>query len=131
MDADAPVIENMEELDALPPDKVLSVDDIIAARDVEYAEVSVPEWGGKLRLASLTSEHVTTLIKARTNPDQIGIMLELLVQSFVDGEGNRSVTDPAKVVATVRVLRRKEVVVIDRLLQAFVRLNRVPMEGFN
>lgn len=127
-----PVIEVETEPDVDPREtaKILSVDDIASARDVEYAEVLVPEWGGKLRLGSLTAEHVVTLIKAKESPDQIGVMLQLLVESFVDGEGNRSVTDPAKIAITVQSLKRKEVAVIERLLRAFMSLNKVPAEGF-
>jgi len=58
--------------------------------------------------------------------------MELLVKSFVDEQGNRSVTDPTQVIRTVAALKQKEAKVIERLINTLLKLNniRIKAPGF-
>lgn len=104
---------------------VLSIEQIEQARDAEYAVIDVPEWGGKLRLASATTDMVVAMAKHSDAGRPLEGLLELLVQSFVDGNGVRSVTDPVQVTRTANALRKKEAKVIERLIGALLKLNNI------
>lgn len=121
-------IESVDQL-AETPDKILGIDEIEHARDGEFAEVLVPEWGGKIRMSTMNAEGtIETLKNMQVTGEVIDGLLQLLVQCFVDAEGNRQVTDPERIVAIAKKLRKKEAVVIERLLREFVKLNKIPLE---
>lgn len=89
--------------------KLIVFDDMFFTEDdTQYHEVSVPEWGGKVRLASLTAdllirwsqqnqefeeEHKTEIEKAKTNkgkmPNDRTVGYRLLIASLVNEKGER------------------------------------------
>jgi len=119
-------------VEATTSGNVLTLDQIEQSRDAEYAVVDVPEWGGKLRMASATTDMVVELAKRSETGNVVDGIMELLVKSFVDEQGNRSVTDPTQVIRTVAALKQKEAKVIERLINTLLKLNniRIKAPGF-
>ena len=68
--------------------KYLTAQAILQAEDFVYDEVDCPEWGGTVRIRSLSGAQRVTLKKAIDNGnDNVDEML--CVMSIVDDEGNR------------------------------------------
>lgn len=66
----------------------LSADNILNADDFAYAEVDCPEWGGTVRIRSLSGGQRVTIKKAiDAGADDIDEML--CVMAIVDAEGKR------------------------------------------
>lgn len=105
-------------------EEILSIAEIEAAKDVDYVVVSMPEWGGAIRLGSVSGEASFTFMEmidkdptARTDA-----VWNLVAQCMVDGEGNRLVKtdeDRRRVIAT---LKKKDIRATDRLIDATYRL---------
>lgn len=120
----AEVLDSVEKIEG----NVLTIAEIETSRDADYVTISVPEWGGNLRLQSVTSEMVVTALKGMESGNNLTSMMELLVQSFVDAQGKRQVTDPEKIKAVAVALLKKEVKVIERLMRAMMALNNISIK---
>jgi len=118
-------IESVDQLAAAAPDPVLSITDIENSRDAQYIVVDVPEWNGRVRLSTMTADGIELLTKAKETGDVVDGLLQLLVQSFVDADGNHQVTDPVRVVEVAKRLRKKEAIVLERLMRAYCVLNQI------
>lgn len=68
--------------------KYLTADSILQAEDFAYADVDCPEWGGTVRIRSLSGAQRVTLKKAIDN-GQSDIDEMLCVMCVVDEDGNR------------------------------------------
>lgn len=66
----------------------LTAESILSAEDFTYADVDCPEWGGTVRVRSLSGAQRVTLKKAMDS-GQTDIDEMLCVMSIVDADGNR------------------------------------------
>lgn len=101
----------------------LSKDQILGASDATYAEVDVPEWGGKVRIGSITaaekSKYQTGLFKFDKDGNRTineknleTLSTRLIAACVVDGEGER-VFDEKDVAA----IGKKNAAVIERVFK--------------
>ena len=108
--------------------KILSKSDIIAAQDLQTQEVPVPEWGGSVRVRSLTGTErdafETCLVKVvdgKRVPDMDNLRAKLLAATLVDENGTPlfSVAD----VGDLSDLGSKSAAALDRIFGVAQRLN--------
>ena len=67
--------------------KVLSVEEMMAAPDIEYDEV--PAFGGIVRIGSIDSGQMIEFIEANEGPAKRTAGLRMIIESIVDAEGKR------------------------------------------
>jgi hypothetical protein len=108
---------------------LLSKEQIIAAQDRRYIEVDVPEWGGKVRLASLDADqslkHEQMLLKLqKTGDTKSNPLVAMLADSIVNDQGDR-VFDAQ----TMATLGKKNPVALRRLIAAMKKLNNQEEDG--
>lgn len=96
--------------------KFLSMDEMIAAEDIEYAVVD--GWGGKIRLASLTADDLIEWTETNEGPAKKTAGLRLVIKSIVDAKGVR-IGKPEHLEA----LRKKGHATCERLLKEVLQLN--------
>jgi hypothetical protein len=106
---------------------VLSKDQILRAVDTEYETVDVPEWGGKVRVKTLTGDerdgYEQSLIDQRGNvtaPKLAGAQARLCALSIVDDDGERLFSD-----SDVKALGAKSAQALNRVFDVAVRLSRM------
>jgi len=93
---------------------------ILAASDLETIDLEVPEWGGTIRLRSLTADEAFDFMDLLNDPVKKKLAaVHLIALSAVDGEGTRLFPTPAE----VEQLRRKNIRVFMRLQKALLKLN--------
>ena len=97
-------------------EEVLSIDDMLAADDVKYAEVSA--WGGKVRLGSLDAGSMLDFVEANEGSAKRTAGIRLLVKSLVDKDGKRIGED-----RHVDLFKKKDAGTINRMLEEIMRLN--------
>lgn len=109
---------------------LLTKDQILSLDDREYKEVEVPEWGGSVRLASMSAADrdafEASLIpdkKSKASDRMKNFRARFLSRCIVDAEGN-SVFDAHSVV----LLGRKNASVINRLFDIARELNGMTEE---
>ncbi len=70
---------------------VLSVEDMLAAPDVQYKYVDARPlgWPGRVRIGSLTANDLIEWTEANEGPAKRTAGLRLLIKSLVDKDGNR------------------------------------------
>lgn len=90
---------------------------ILSASDVEYKEVNVPEWGGTVRLRSLSALESQTFAENFKKGDKDG-QVRLIIMSAVDEHG-----DPLFTEADIAALQKKSMKVVLRLQNAAMELN--------
>lgn len=109
--------------------KLLNADEILGKDDSQHEDVDVPEWGGTVRVRSLTAderdafdESITKLSgngKGQTREIVMkGIRAKLVARSLIDDKGVRLFTD-----AQVETLGKKNATVLDRLFAIAQRLS--------
>ena len=105
--------------------KILSKSEILECQDMRIKVVEVPEWGGSVRLRSLTgAERDTfeaTLVKevdGKRVPDMENLRAKLLAATIVD-EDDRQIFN----VYDLAALGRKSAVALDRVFAVAQRLN--------
>lgn len=102
-------------------DEFLSLDEIIAAPDIEYRTAIVPEWKdkngdpGKVRLGALDAG---LYVEFSELEEKVPTGLWLLSKSLVDGEGNRIGTPEV-----VEKMKRKNKAVVNRLIAIILEMN--------
>jgi len=99
---------------------VLSLDQMLAGSDTEYELVDVPEWGGKVRIGSLTAEQMVKWTEAKTETplDRRNAGLLLLVSSIVDADGNRIAN-----ASHVGAFRGRSAKVLNRIIDRILKMN--------
>lgn len=101
---------------------LLSKEGILAAQDVKHEDVSVPEWGGEVRVRMMTGTErdafTASLLGADGKPDMENYRIRLVAASMVDEEG-RLLFGAGEVAA----LGAKSGVALDRVFQVADRLN--------
>jgi hypothetical protein len=97
---------------------------ILNAADMEYAEVEVPEWGGTVRLRSITAGErdafEASCIQQRGDERRINmrnLRAKLIVLCAVDEDGNRLFGDD-----DLHALAKKNARPLDRLFDAAQKL---------
>ena len=114
--------------------KLLAAADILDKDDSHYEDVEVPEWGGTVRVRSLTAderdafdESITKLVgngKYQTREIVMkGIRAKLVARSLINDKGERLFTD-----AQVEALGRKNATVLDRLFSIAQRVSALSKE---
>lgn len=105
--------------------KILSKADILGCHDMRIKTVAVPEWGGSVRVRSLTGAErdafEATLVReidGKRVPDMVNLRAKLLAATVVDEE-DRQIFSTEDLVA----LGRKNALVIDRVFTVAQRLN--------
>ena len=104
---------------------LLSRDAILAADDREYEVVPCPEWGGEVRLRSLTGAerdaYEQSLVQTRGKSREMNLRnarAKLVALCAVDENGNRLFSD-----ADVNALGKKNAKPLDRLFDVARRLS--------
>ena len=109
-----------------PAAKVLSREDIFKVEDRQFKDVSVPEWGGVIRVQSMTGKEREDWENSITETDRKGetkintkhIWAKLVMACAVDETGKRLFTE-----GDVPVLADKNVAALTRVFKAAQRLN--------
>jgi hypothetical protein len=106
-------------------DKILSKSEILDSHDMRIQTVAVPEWGGSVRMRSLTGAERDTFeaslvrqVDGKHLPDMVNLRAKLLAATIVD-EQDRQIFTASDVVA----LGRKNAVALDRVFTVAQRLN--------
>lgn len=107
----------------------LTKQQILAANDKKYAEVSVPEWGGTVRIASMSAaqrdKYEMLYLKARSGgSDGSSLRSFLVAMCIVDEAGV-----PVFSAADVSALGDKSGNALDRVFAACTRLNVMTDDG--
>lgn len=103
----------------------LSIDQMLEAEDVQYVIVPVPEWKGKVRLASVSAAVMMDFVEA--NQDKMKAKdanVRLIVQSIVDDDGVR-LADEVQLDFLIARFKKKDVRVMNRLMDAVMALNEI------
>jgi hypothetical protein len=112
--------------------ELLSFEDIVGADDIRYETVEVPEWGGAVRLRSITgaerdryTNFVESLKDAKGNlKKHDGLITRLLQLCLVDGKGDQLFSG-----AQVEKLKAKNGEVLERLATIASKLNGLSSEA--
>jgi len=105
--------------------ELLSREAIFAAADMTYEDVEVPEWGGTVRVKSMTLGErdalEQSLIQGRGNNREMNFRLfraRLIIATTIDRHGRPLFTD-----ADVEALRQKSSKPIERIVNVALRLS--------
>lgn len=116
-------------------DKVvlLSKDEILAAPDLEFEIVDVPEWGGKVRVKAMTGSErdsfEASMLQGSGKNQKISIQdmrAKLCARTIVDMEGKRLFND-----AEVQKLGAKSAAALDRVYGVASRLSKISSEDLD
>lgn len=111
---------------------LLSFDDIIAADDIQTEYVSVPEWGGRVRVRSLSGEergHALAAMRAHgkqiKDEDEANTFwyARIIAESLIDGAGKR-IAGQSKALA----LTKKNGAALTRIYKVCARLSGIGQE---
>jgi hypothetical protein len=103
--------------------KILSAAEILAADDLQTVDVEVPEWGGVVRLRSLTGEEISKIIDA-TSQRGADRALQIVALCAIDEKGATLFTSEQ-----LADLQKKNLKVLLRLQTAAMRLNDLDAGG--
>lgn len=110
--------------------KYLSRDDVFAAEDRVIEEVHVPEWGGWMRVRSLSGaerdalEQSMVVIRGKEREQNlVAFRQKLIARSVVDDQGKRIFSD-----ADVADLGKKSAAALDRVASVAVRVSKMTPE---
>ncbi|HMF88741.1 MAG TPA: hypothetical protein VK575_11740 [Gemmatimonadaceae bacterium] len=107
--------------------KFLSAADVESAADAKYAEVEVPEWGGAIRLKSMTAgQSMKQLADLRKYPDD-GMCIILIYSAVNEADEytySMDRVDEKGVPLDLIMLRQKSMHVLDRIQRVCVALNK-------
>ena len=93
---------------------ITSANSILGKDDFHYEVIEVPEWGGDLRLKSLSGSERSQIIKATQKQKDTadGVFEKCIIYAAVDEEGRRIFNDDD---ATLKVLQTKDAGVTQRI----------------
>ena len=104
--------------------KYLNAESILAAEDFKYAEVECPEWGGTVRVRSLSGGQ-RAQITQRVNDKQLDELDELLaVMACVDEDGSRIFTNK-----DIVSLKKKSAAVVTRIAKKVLEISGIGNEA--
>ena len=105
--------------------KFLSASDILAADDFDYLEVDIKQWGGTLRLRSMTAAEVHQFNKAMANDDgRESSIARAIFFRAVDAEGNKLFDED-----NWMELQGKSLIPLLAAQDGFMRLNKMHEVG--
>ena len=99
-------------------DKILSMADVLAADDVEFAMIPGFKAGEVFRIQSLTAGDLIVWSEANEGEAKRTAGLRLIVKSLVDGNGKRIADD-----THIAVFRKKSHKVTERIVREILKLN--------
>jgi hypothetical protein len=109
---------------------LLNKDQILAADDLPYEDVEIPEWGGTVRIRTMTGAErdaweagITVVKGGKSIVDPTNFRAKLVVITVVDDEGNRIFSD-----GDAPALGRKNGAALDRAYSVSRRLNGITSE---
>lgn len=105
-------------------EKILSMDDILAAEDVEYANVEGFKPGEVFRIQSLTAGDLIEWSEANEGEAKRTAGLRLIVKSLVDKDGKRIAGDEH-----IATFRKKSHKVTERIVREILKLNGMTVTG--
>ncbi len=107
---------------------ITSANSILGKDDFHYEEIEVPEWGGSLRLKSLSGSERSAIIKAvQKQKDTADGVFELcIIYSAVDADGRRIFENNE---ATVKVLQSKDAGVTQRIGRKVLEISGLSRES--
>lgn len=105
-------------------DKILSMDDVLAANDIEYATIPGFKDGEVFRIQSLTAGDLIVWSESNEGEAKRTAGLRLIVQSLVDENGKRIADD-----THIAVLRKKSHKVTERIVKSILQLNGMNVKG--
>lgn len=101
---------------------LLNRDQILQVEDLKFDEIECPEWGGSVRIRSMTGAERDTFEQAIVGSDKKAnfnnIRAKLVATVAVDAEGKRLFTD-----ADLKALGEKNAAPLNRLFTAAQRLS--------
>lgn len=100
--------------------KLLSIEEVTAVEDITYDVIDIPEWGGKIRIGSITAEDMMEWVESNEGEARRTAGLRLIVKSLVDEEGNR-IGAPN----LLQVLKKKNNAVCTRIVERILKLNQL------
>lgn len=104
--------------------KYLNAESILAAEDFCYADVECPEWGGVVRVRSLSGGQ-RSLITQRVQAQDTDELEELLtVMGVVDEDGNRIFTNK-----DIDLLKKKSNTPISRIAKKIMKISGIGNAG--
>lgn len=101
--------------------KVLSVEEMMAADDIEYAEVEA--FGGVIRIGSIDAETMIAFVESNEGPAKRTAGLRLIIKSLVDEHGNRIGKDEH-----LQRWKTKSQKTCNKIVQAILKLNGLSEE---
>jgi hypothetical protein len=104
--------------------KILSIDDIEASVDVEYALVDGFKPGEKFRIQSLTAGDLIEWSEANEGEAKRTAGLRLIVKSLVDTDGKRIAGDKH-----IELFRKKSHKVTERIVKDILKLNDMKVKA--
>lgn len=105
---------------------MLSRDQILSASDLTFEEVNVPEWGGKVRVRTLTAgerDKFEALMFSKEPQDRGDYRATLVALCAVDENGNRIFEDK-----DVPELSKKSAKAVNRVYNAATRVNLLSVD---
>lgn len=101
---------------------MLSREQILAAADIRFEDVGVPEWGGTVRvkmMSGLERNRMETMLRdRRLDPDSADMRAIMVAMAVVDDAGALLFTP-----ADIEALGRKSWVALERVAEAVARVN--------
>ena len=99
--------------------RVLTIDEILAAKDVQEETVEVPQWGGAVKVAGFTKARQQEMRKEATVAGEVdGDRLEMFM--FIEG-----VIDPKFTRDHYEQLRNKSAGAVDTVLRVILKMSGV------
>lgn len=99
--------------------RLLTAEEILNAKDIEYVTVVVPEWKGSVRLRTLSAEEVADYVEATTGPAKTNAMALMLMRSAVKEDDSQLFADVSK----IEQVRKRSMRAFMRLQDACLELN--------
>lgn len=93
--------------------KYLTAEQILSADDFRYAEVDVPEWGGTVRVRTMSAKQRDALNQMFKNRGEVESTEFMLLMCVVDENGNRVLKREH-----LDMLKEKSVAPINRIVKA-------------
>lgn len=99
---------------------LLSRDAILGAQDIQTKDVPVPEWGGSVRIRSMTVAERNEFVRRATEEDRHSVGVWLVSLLSVDGDGK-----PLFKAEDVSALEKKGFRGVDTVASAVLDLNKM------
>jgi hypothetical protein len=103
---------------------LLSRDAILNAQDTVTEDVSVPEWGGTVRVRSMTIAERMEFSRRATDGNTRHVGVWLLALLAVDEHGNRLFSE-AEMTSVLDALEKKNAHAIESVVGAILKVNRI------